>query len=110
MLQKRTCLQPETNNSIQDQAPNLPSIDIFLNPSREEEKNRVIKKKKDIAKNYFKDSDMETLYPKLFRLLWESTLPCFKEENDEEHMLLSCELAGMEVNCSDIFTRDQGPH
>ena len=48
---------------------------------------------------------METLYPKLFRILWESTLPCFKEENNEEHMLLSCEVAGMEVNCSDIFTR-----
>ena len=48
---------------------------------------------------------MQTLYPELFRILWESTLPCFKEENKEEHMLLSCELAGLEVNCSRIFTR-----
>ena len=48
---------------------------------------------------------MQTLYPELFRLLWESTLPCFKEENKEEHMVLSCELAGVEVNCSDLFIR-----
>ena len=48
---------------------------------------------------------MRTLYPELFRLLWESTLPCFKEENEEEHMMLSCELAGVEVNCSNLFTR-----
>ena len=41
----------------------------------------------------------------LLRLLWESTLPCFEEENKEEHMLLSCELAGMKVNCSELFTR-----
>ena len=65
----------------------------------------LVKAKKGIAKNYFRESDMPTLYPELFRLLWESTLPCFEEENKEEHMLLSCELAGLEVNCSDIFTR-----
>ena len=41
----------------------------------------------------------------LFRLLWESTLPCIEEENKDEHMLLSCELAGMKVNCSELFAR-----
>ena len=48
---------------------------------------------------------MQTLYPELFRILWESTGPCFKEENIEEHMMLLCEVGGVEVNCSDIFTR-----
>ena len=105
LLQKRTCIKYEAINSADDQASNLPAIDIFLNPSRKKEKDRVIKEKKDIAKIYFKESNMSTLYPELFRILWESTLPCFKEENKEEHMLLSCELAGMKVSCSDIFTR-----
>ena len=105
LLQKRTCIRYEAINSADDQASNLPAIDIFLNPSRKKEKDRVIKEKKDLAKMYFKESNMSTLYPELFRILWESTLPCFKEENKEEHMLLSCELAGKEVNCSDIFTR-----
>ena len=65
----------------------------------------IIQTKKDFAKNYIKASDMQTLYPELFRILWESTLPCFKENNKEEHMMLLCEMAGVEINCSDIFTR-----
>ena len=48
---------------------------------------------------------MSSVYPELFRLLWLSTLPCFEEEHKEEHMLLSCELAGLKVDCSDLFTR-----
>ena len=83
----------------------LPGIDIFLNPAKVQDKERIIVEKKNLAKEFFKNSNMRTLYPELFRLLWESTLPCFKEENKEEHMMLSCELAGVEVNCSDLFTR-----
>ena len=105
-LQKRTCIgQNTTSDQTQEMASKTPAIDIFLNPEREEEKNTIIREKKDIAKIYFKGSNMPTLYPELFRILWESTLPCFKGENEEEHMLLSCELAGVEVNCSSIFTR-----
>ena len=48
---------------------------------------------------------MQSLYPDLFRILWESTLPCFGTPENEEHMLLSCQLAGSEVNCSDLFTK-----
>ena len=66
-----------------------------------QEKETVIQRKVEIAKNYFTEVDMKILYPKLFRILWESTLPCFKEE----HMLLSCEVAGVNVDCSDYFTR-----
>ena len=105
ILQERPCIDMTTNDSTRDQTLNLPAIDIFLNPAKDKEKEKLIKEKKEIAKNYFEESDSQTLYPELFRILWESTLPCFEEENKEEHMLLSCELAGMEVNCSDIFTR-----
>ena len=93
-----------TKDSTQNQESNLPAIDIFLNPDKDQQKEKLIKEKKEIAQNYFKGSDMSTLYPKLFRILWELTLPCFEEENKEEHMLLSCELAGKKINCSDIFT------
>ena len=44
---------------------------------------------------------MRSLYPKLFDVLWDSTLPCFQGEA----MLLSCQLGGKQVNCSDLFTR-----
>ena len=104
MLRRRACITPEANKHI-NLTQKLPAIDIFLNPAREQAKKRLLEEKKDIAKGYFKNSDMQTLFPELFRILWESTLPCFKEENKDEHMLLACELAGVEVNCSDIFTR-----
>ena len=62
----------------------------------------IVKGKQDIAKKYFKTSDMQTLYPSLFEILWESTLPCFGKKDS---LLVSCELAGLKVNCSDLFTR-----
>ena len=63
--------------------------------------------KKNSARHFFANSDidMRTLYPEVFRLLSQTTLPCFKEEDEEEHMMLSCELAGVRVNCSNLFTR-----
>ena len=99
------CVTIQTNTSDDEGKKQLPDIDIFLDPTRKIEKDMIIQTKKDFAKNYFKQSDMQTLYPELFRILWESTLPCFKENNKEEHMMLLCEMAGVEVNCSDLFTR-----
>ena len=55
----------------------LPRVDIFLNPERREEVAVISTQKKVIAKTYFDNSDMKQLYPKLFQILWESTLPCF---------------------------------
>ena len=104
MLHTRTCIQQNTNNnSAQEKVQNLPPIDIFLNPKKEQKKNNIIEKMKNTAKDFFKNSDMKSLYPELFRLLWKSSLPCFKEEEEEDHMLLSCQLAGEKINCSDIF-------
>ena len=110
MILKRACIQPETMETTTGtqmaSKPKLPSVDVFLNPEKEKYKEAIIQRKKEIAKNYFEASDMRSLYPELFRILWFSTLPCFGGENkDEEHMLLSCELAGLKVNCSHLFTR-----
>ena len=100
MLHMPSCIEHELNSS-KEQVSSLPAIDVFLNPDRVQEKETVIQRKVEIAKNYFTEVDMKILYPKLFRILWESTLPCFKEE----HMLLSCVVAGVDVDCSDYFTR-----
>ena len=56
----------------------LPGVDIFLNPAKENEKRRIVDAKQGIAKAYFNSSKMADLYPNLFRILWQSTLPCFK--------------------------------
>ena len=100
MLHMPSCIEHELNSS-KEEVSSLPAIDVFLNPDRVQEKETVIQRKIEMARNYFTEVDMEILYPKLFRLLWESTLPCFKEE----HMLLSCVVAGVKVDCSDYFTR-----
>ena len=107
MILKRTCIPPDplddTSNKISTK-PNLPSVDIFLNPEKRVYKDSIIGRKKETARNYFEASEMRSLYPELFRILWFSTLPCF-ESKDKEHMLLSCELAGLKVNCSELFKR-----
>ena len=61
--------------------------------------------KQKMAKNYFSSVNMQSLYPELFNILWESTLPCYRSTVQNESMLLSCQLAGSDVNCSDLFTK-----
>ena len=56
----------------------LPGVDIFLNPAKADEKTNIVEAKQGIAKDYFNTSDMAELYPNLFRILWQSTLPCFQ--------------------------------
>ena len=72
-----------------------------------EYKKSIAAKKIELAKDYFQSADMSKLYPRLFNILWDSTLPCFKksEEDDDEQMLVSCQLAGANINCSHLFRR-----
>ena len=104
-VNKRTCIQPkdddqsEANSNVES---TLPNVDVFVNPAKKKFKEEVVKEKKEIAQNYFRTVDMQSLYPELFGILWESTLPCFGKE---EQMLSSCQLAGSEVNCSELFTK-----
>ena len=108
-LNKRVCIETtktETSNNetSSNETTSLPGVGIFINPAKTDEKNNIVQEKQSLAKNYFNTSDMTTLYPELFKILWESTLPCFSD-GDKEHMLMGCEVAGVKVNCSDIFTR-----
>ena len=106
---KRKCIATSANqNQTQSSTPSaqLPGIDIFLNPNKTDEKNEIVREKQKIARDYFDLTDMIALYPKLFNILWDSTLPCFGDGDEErESMLLSCEEEGKKVNCSKLFTR-----
>ena len=85
---KRSCIKKtfENQNSSLEvlnstdgkPATKLPGVDIFLNPAKQTEKTEIVAAKQGIAKAYFKSSNMADLYPNLFRILWQSTLPCFK--------------------------------
>ena len=109
-MNKRECILPrigpnKNNDSSATLKPHLPNIDVFLNPAKKGYMDDIVKQKKEIAKSYFNNVDMKSLYPELFSILWESTLPCYGSPENNEHMLLSCQLAGSEVNCSDLFTK-----
>ena len=83
VLRKRECIQPTDKklatktDQTDPREKKLPNIDIFVNPKRAEELTAIAKKKRMIAKNYFEKSNMATLFPELFRILWQSTLSCF---------------------------------
>ena len=83
VLRKKVCTQP-TNKKLATKTDQndpkekkLPNIDIFVNPKRAKELTAIANKKRLIAKTYFDKSNMATLFPELFRILWRSTLPCF---------------------------------
>ena len=103
-LHSQTCILPKVPapESERIEEATVPSIDIFINPAKKKEMGEVVKRKQDIAKNYFRTANMRTLYPHLFEILWESTLPCFGESDS---LLVSCELAGTNINCTDLFSR-----
>ena len=59
---------------------------------------------KAAALSYFSSSDMARLYPELFKILWQSTLPCLAGSG-LPYMLRECSLAGASLPCHTIFTR-----
>ena len=102
---KRACIMSpeetttENNSLIDDQKhDDLPSVDLFLNPIRQNELEHIKKTTIERANGYFTSVDMGKVYPALFRLLWPSTLLCQK-------MISACSLAGMPRNCSFLFKR-----
>ena len=80
MMNQQECIQPSSvlsNKSEATSSPKLPGVDVFLNPTKKEYMKDIVKNKKENAQNYFNSADMQSLYPELFSLLWESTLPCY---------------------------------
>ena len=97
-----------------DEAQKKPLVDIFLNPSEDSKKRKdsTVKTQQKKAKEYFSAVSMSELIPKLFRLLWYSSLPCSPLPRLSNNSLIkSCKLFGDDVNCSQIFqkvTTDMG--
>ena len=86
--------------------PDLPLIDIFLNPQKEIKKERLIQLHQDKTGSYYSSVDMEKLYPALFKLLWFSSLPCSQQGSmNNEYMIKSCEVAGEIVDCENFFSK-----
>ena len=68
-------------------AAELPPIDIFVNPARKAELNSLAEGLMKSAADFFTNCDMRLLYPQLFRILWQSTLPCLTSPGMEDSMI-----------------------
>ena len=97
--------ETEDSNRIKEDSVKPPPIDIFVNPERSAEMEKISKTMKETAKNYFSSANMSSLYPELFRTLWEYTLPCLPEPGIERAMLRSCSIGDQEIPCGKIFRR-----
>ena len=78
---KRPTSAQSLTSSMSGVPQDLPRVDIFLNPEKKGEVTSISTKKRAVAKTYFDSSNMTQLYPKLFQILWESTLPCLPGRN-----------------------------
>ena len=103
----RECImisEPKQETDVADQMV-PPPIDVFLNPERKSELENISNSIKTMSRNFFSKSSMDELYPELFRVLWESSLPCLPAPGAGGAMLQACSLAGIPLPCGDIFTR-----
>ena len=66
----------------------------------------MVNTQKNRTKDYFNAASMSELIPKLFNLLWYSTLPCsplHRLSNDS--LIKSCQFEGNSLDCSKIFQK-----
>ena len=96
---------------------NITTLSFLLDPKYKDFKKQSVALKKRQIKSIFKFMDQTKAYEAMFSNLWYSTLPCFDiegitaEKSGESSILKYCEWKGMQIPCSDIFTKfpsDQG--
>ena len=78
-------------------------LDIFLNPEKIDKTEEIKILFSSLIKSYFASADLSTAYPNLFKLLWYSNIPCFKNNVTNAYLLKKCIWQGVEYNCSDLF-------
>ena len=88
----------------QSQDETFPMVDIFINPERQDEKKDIIESRTKQITSFFSSSNMTTVYPNLFKLLWYSSLPCIVIPGIQENNIIKkCEWQGREEDCSSLF-------
>ena len=90
---------------------NMEQIDMLFDPIYEDEKNyQEILVRNKIAEA-FDEINIEASYQELFSSLWQTGMPCFDlkgltaNTNKERSILKYCEWKGMEIPCSQIFSK-----
>jgi hypothetical protein len=113
---------PRTTTNVQTKMPstkftpnsnkpvNIQSLEITLDPEKEEEREYQKKTAFEKFDERFGDLDMEKSYGKLFELLWYNQLPCFDvpgitSKEKDEIFLKRCYWKNEKMNCNEIFQK-----
>ena len=78
-------------------------LENFLNPNLSHGTDELKESFSNLTKHFFENADLATAYPNLFKLLWFSNIPCFKNNITDAFLLKKCFWNGKEQDCSDLF-------
>ena len=78
-------------------------LENFLNPNFSHSTDDLKKSFSNLTKQFFVNADLATAYPNLFKLLWFSNIPCFKNSITDAFLLKKCFWNGEEKDCSVLF-------
>ena len=78
-------------------------LENFLNPELNNSTDYLKESFSNLTKRFFENAELTTAYPNLFKLLWFSNIPCFKNKITDAFLLKKCFWNGKELDCSDIF-------
>ena len=81
-------------------------LDFFLDPEKLNTTAGWQDYYRKLIKNYFESADIINAFPNLFKLLWHSNIPCFKNDKynlTAAYLLKKCLWQGKEYDCSDLF-------
>ena len=93
-------INKKTNDSV------LPLVDLYMNPKNKGMINRNIENTIKVAKDYYTKERLGKVFKHLFPLFWHTSLPCFNQPGiSSASQIRTCEMAGLEVNCSSLFTK-----
>ena len=78
-------------------------LELYLNPNKLDDTDDTKTLFKNLLKQFFVNADMAKAYPNLFKLLWFSNIPCFKNNVTSSYLLKKCLWQGEEHDCTDLF-------
>ena len=78
-------------------------LEIYLNPDKKDGAESTKALFKNLTKQFFENADLAKAYPNLFKLLWFSNIPCFKNNVTSSYLLKKCLWQGVRHDCTDLF-------
>ena len=101
----------EQSSSTGKKPENIKKFDLFLDPSKDEERKKQEQESRKVYDEKFASLDMEKSYQPMFELLWYSQMPCMdvvditSKEKDEVSFIKRCFWKNKPISCNAIFQK-----